>query len=62
MSDQHGEGGRMCRKRYDGVKGKRIRDWGTLLLLLRALRKEEEDSSSNSEGLQRLGGGTGSAD
>lgn len=34
MSDQHGEGARMCRRMYDGVKGKRIRGWGTLLLLL----------------------------
>jgi len=56
MSDQHGEGARMCRKRYDGVKGKGVRGWGTVVLLPRALREEEEDSSSNSEGLQGLGG------
>lgn len=31
-----------------------------MLLLLGALRKEEEDSLGNSEGLQRLGGGTSS--
>lgn len=34
MSDQRGEGARMCRRGYDGMKGKRIRGWGTLLLLL----------------------------
>lgn len=47
-----------CVERDDGVKGKRIRAQGTLLLLPRAMSKEEENSSSNGWGLQRLGGGT----
>lgn len=51
----------MSRKGHDGVKGKRIRDWGPLSLLPRTLRKEE-DASSNCEVLQRLGGGTCSGD
>lgn len=59
MNDQHGKSTRMCGKECDGVKGKRIRDWGPLSLLPRILRKEE-DASSYSEGLQRLGGRTSS--
>lgn len=61
MSDQHGGSARMCRKGHDSVRGKRIRDWGPLSLLPRILRKEEH-VSSDSEGLQRLGGGTCSGD
>lgn len=61
MNDQHGKSTRICRKGHDGVKGKRMRDWGPLSLLSRILRKEE-DASSYSDKLQRLGGRTGSGD
>lgn len=55
MSDQHGEGVRMCRKRYDGVKGKRI--GGSVPS---AESSEKGRGGFFSEGLQRVVAGPGS--